>query len=644
MVQIRKPPDVLVPTGRTPGQFADPGIEGGVGQAGKALGRSVQALAAPFINIAGQIAAIQDAGEEAQVQGLVTTELKNMEAYMKANPSLYPEFEAKWGEAETRIEEAVKTTTRKRTQDRLQNWIKKYSPIWKAPVTQAIQDGIGIKTRADVLTTVDELITSNLREDAKAASDIEKGVFVDEREVKLARIKELIENANVNGMLWNDEELRVLENQIEKRIELYENTRHLAEESEVVYGAINAKQYELAHDLTDRADITEKQKTELHTEIDYNQARNENNELRIQKETWEKNEKAELWEPYRTGELTQSRIDELYRSGAISRSDWANYTNILTAEREAGTKRREAETEILEAKDKRKAMRFLAEGIEKGEINKSFIYIVAEAHDLSSTELEGFVSDYNANKNAIVSYEPQAELIELITGVQSGKVEPDDVKSKINDMMKASIAAGLPKDEAVTLGLKYREKLATAIKAGEENRSGAYLKTKARNLMEDLIRDKDPLQPDYYTADERQILATAESIIRLENYIDDASKTDKPLEGTELLIKAIEIGRDAKKMINEEKKAETPTIFRPLRRGMEKPVEKPKEEMPTAPAEKSDYEIWKSVRDKWYRLSTKTKMEIQAALIAINPKTKKRYTWFDVVNDPIIKAEMDKIK
>jgi len=389
--------------------------------------------------------------------------------------------------------------------------------------------------------------------------------------------------------------------------------------------------------------IPESDKQEAESELRMRVYNRRAEDERINEENWEKNE-SEVWKLWRDNNLTYSQIEKM----ELSKADRDKYTGYLDAESEAGKKSREAETKILEAKDKREAMRFLSEGIEKNEINKSFIYIVAKNYDLTSAELEGFVSYYNANKNAIVSYEPQAELIELITGVQSGKVEPDDVKSKINDMMKASIAAGLPKDEAVTLGLKYREKLATAIKAGEENRSGAYLKTKARNLMEDLIRDKDPLQPDYYTADERQILATAESIIRLENYIDDASKTDKPLEGTELLIKAIEIGRDAKKMINEEKKAETPTIFRPLRRGMEKPVEKPVEktkgEMPTAPAEKSDYEIWKSVRDKWYRLSTKTKMEIQAALIAINPKTKKRYTWFDVVNDPVIKAEMDKIE
>lgn len=274
MVDIAKPPGVLVPSARTPGQFAGPGIEGGVGQAGVALGRSIQALARPLMGFVEQIERVQDAGEEAQIQGLVAAERKDMEIYMDANGD-HTTYEARWAEADARIKKAIESTTRKRTQDRLGNWYTKNSPIWSASVTQRIQNGIGIKTRADTLTAIDEIITADLRDDAKAASDEEKGVYVDEQEVKFARIIELLNNANVNGSIWNEEELRILQNQIKAKIDSYVNTRHLAEESEIVYEAINAKQYDLADSLTGTADISEKDKTDLHNKINASRKQNE---------------------------------------------------------------------------------------------------------------------------------------------------------------------------------------------------------------------------------------------------------------------------------------------------------------------------------------------------------------------------------
>lgn len=288
MVQIQKPPDVLVPSARTPGQFAGSGIEGGVGRAGIAMGRAVQALARPLIGWAEQIAQVQDAGDEAKFLGIVNTEREAMRTFMEANPSLYPEFEAKWGESEVRIQEAAESVTRRRVQDRLQDYIKKNSPIWKATVTKNIQDGIVLQTKVDTLDDVDKEIIGDFRDDAIAATGLAreaaiKGdiseedaqeIVVTGRELKLARIEELITKANVNGMLWNPLEVRALLNSAASAIDTYEDTRNLAEESEVVYGAINNKDYKLARELLRKADITEKQKAEFHIKINASENQN----------------------------------------------------------------------------------------------------------------------------------------------------------------------------------------------------------------------------------------------------------------------------------------------------------------------------------------------------------------------------------
>jgi len=183
---------------------------------------------------------------------------------------------------------------------------------------------------------------------------------------------------------------------------------------------------------------------------------------RINEEKWEKNE-TELWKSWREGTLTYSQIE----SGDISKRDRDIYTGLLDAEREAGKKSLEAETKIIEAKDKNEVMRFLGEGIEKGEINKSFIYITAKAYDFTEAEQSRFIESYKKTKLQIetASYEDRAGLISLITAVQFGKANPDDVKDKITELLQKTISSGMPKDEAVALAVKYREKLATAITA-----------------------------------------------------------------------------------------------------------------------------------------------------------------------------------
>lgn len=400
-------------------------------------------------------------------------------------------------------------------------------------------------------------------------------------------------------------------------------------------------------EFINQSELTKEDKEAVERDFRTKQAQMRSERERIQRETWVKNEQTELFEPWIAGDLTPSRVIELSKSGAISRRDRDGYFGVLEAEKEIEVKRQAAETKILEAKDKREVMRFLSEGIEKGEINKNFIYIVAENYDFTSAELEGFVDDYNANKNAIVSYEPQAELIELTTGVQSGEVEPDDVKTKIKDMMQKSISAGLPKDEAVTLGLKYREKLATATK--ERDRSKAYLVREGRGLMEELIRDKDPIT-GVFTDDERQILGSAEAILILEDSIERAIKADKPLEGTDLLIEAMNIGRRIKKRITAEDKMrpKPPPTFTPPSRAEIKPKEA-QELIPPEPIDygriekmlgkdKADMETkaWGVIYDVWYELSKATQNKIRN-----ESRAGKSFT--ELLNEPGIMAEVNAI-
>lgn len=240
-------PDVLVPTARTPGQFARPGIESRAGQEALRVGRGVQRIAGAIatiaiekererVRLAEDVLKMQDADEAAIIVALVSNELEAMKNLYETN-SDFTVYEPEWGKSEAKIKDAIGGVTREGERNRLSNWYTEMLPIWRGKVTAKVQNGIEIKTRADTLIAVESLITADLRDDARAASNIEKGVIVSEREVKLARISELIESANVKGGIWNPEELRILETQIEKRLDTYQKARDKAEIETVVWQA-----------------------------------------------------------------------------------------------------------------------------------------------------------------------------------------------------------------------------------------------------------------------------------------------------------------------------------------------------------------------------------------------------------------------
>lgn len=71
-----------------------------------------------------------------------------------------------------------------------------------------------------------------------------------------------------------------------------------------------------------------------------------------------------------------------------------------------------------------------------------------------------------------------------------------------------------------------------------------------------------------------------------------------------------------------------------------KPEAKPprvNSELPSAPKLADEYSVFQKVRDKWYKLPANIREEINAALL-------RKFTWQQIVEDDIIKAELAKIK
>jgi len=99
--------------------------------------------------------------------------------------------------------------------------------------------------------------------------------------------------------------------------------------------------------------------------------------------------------------------------------------------------------------------------------------------------------------------------------------------------------------------------------------SDAYLKSQgeskreSKSIMEELVRDRDPLT-GFWTDDERQILGYAEASQMLELAIEEAAKAGKPLERRDILIKAVQIGRQIKRKIKQEEEAKLEPTFEPI--------------------------------------------------------------------------------
>lgn len=100
----------------------------------------------------------------------------------------------------------------------------------------------------------------------------------------------------------------------------------------------------------------------------------------------------------------------------------------------------------------------------------------------------------------------------------------------------------------------------------EQDRNKSEMKRESRARMEELIRDRDKFT-GMFTDDERQILASAEAYLMLDTEIQKAIEADKPLERRDIMIKAIQIGRQMKKKIKQEEVDSIPPGFEPETEG-----------------------------------------------------------------------------
>jgi hypothetical protein len=97
---------------------------------------------------------------------------------------------------------------------------------------------------------------------------------------------------------------------------------------------------------------------------------------------------------------------------------------------------------------------------------------------------------------------------------------------------------------------------------GEHDKNESEMKRESRDLMEELVRERDPIS-GMFTDDERQILGAAEAYLMFDEEIKKAAAEGKPLNRRDKMIKAIEIGRQMKKKIKAEEAAKAQPIFRP---------------------------------------------------------------------------------
>ena len=100
----------------------------------------------------------------------------------------------------------------------------------------------------------------------------------------------------------------------------------------------------------------------------------------------------------------------------------------------------------------------------------------------------------------------------------------------------------------------------------EQDKNKSEIKRESRSLMEELVRDRDKFT-GMFTDDERQILAAAEAYLMLDAEIEKAVKAGKPLERRDIMIKAIQIGRQMKAKIKQEETEGIEPEFRPTIEG-----------------------------------------------------------------------------
>lgn len=159
-----------------------------------------------------------------------------------------------------------------------------------------------------------------------------------------------------------------------------------------------------------------------------------------------------------------------------------------------------------------------------------------------------------ALRKALLNPEPVETDLKTYAGVK--KVINDIGRGTVNiDQALEVIYGSLDKLDPTT-GKSLVDKI-----FGAHDKNDAEMLKEGRDLMEELIRDKDKWS-GMFTDDERQILGTAEAILMFDSAIEKAAREKKELRGRDFLIEAIYIGRRIKNRITKEEEAETPPEFR----------------------------------------------------------------------------------
>lgn len=173
----------------------------------------------------------------------------------------------------------------------------------------------------------------------------------------------------------------------------------------------------------------------------------------------------------------------------------------------------------------------------------------------------GIITDTNAKylRNALLNQDPPtlnlkslADVKEAITDIGTGA----KTRSQALEILYKNLDGIDP-----TTGKSLVAEIFT-----EQDRSDAGMKREGRDLMEQVIRDRDKFS-GFFTDDERQIFGTAEAVLMLDAEIEKAAREKKPLNRRDILIKAVEVGRQIKSKIKREEADSIPAGFEPETEG-----------------------------------------------------------------------------
>ncbi|MBD3426601.1 MAG: hypothetical protein GF409_05165 [Candidatus Omnitrophica bacterium] len=229
---------------------------------------------------------------------------------------------------------------------------------------------------------------------------------------------------------------------------------------------------------------------------------------------------------------------------AIFRQNAIDARQRYTEAREVKTKRDEAEQLKLAREE---TNRKLLTDFWNGKLDNP--QVVTDALE------DGLITDTDAKylRNAMMSEDPPELKLPALANVKRA-IESIGTNAISRDDALSVLYANMDSLDATTGKSLLNEIFA----AQDKNKS--EMKREARSLMEELIRDKDQYT-GLFTDDERQILASAEAYLMLDEAIEKAATEGKPLERREVLIKAIEIGKQMKKKIDaEEERGEEPSF------------------------------------------------------------------------------------